>query len=87
MSIQEKTDLDPTLCWRNIYQSRFVFCEMNMLDYIDDVDPDRVSHPGQDFQTRFTLLLLKFKRLNHAEYHRIINILKFLYKLCTKNNV
>ena len=54
---------------------------MNILDYIDSVDSDWLSHQRPNFQTRSTPSLLKFKRLNHAESHRIINIFNFQYKL------
>ena len=52
---------------------------------MNSVDPDRLSHQRRNFRTRYTPSLLKFKGLNHAESHRIINILNFLYRLYTKN--
>ena len=59
---------------------------MNILDYIESVDPDLLSHQRWNFRTRYTPSLVKFKRLNHAESHRIINILNFLYRSYTKKN-
>ena len=56
---------------------------MNLLDYIDSVEPDWLSHRRRNFETKVYTITSKFKRLNHAESHRIIIILNFLYKLYT----